>query len=121
MLLLTLGEISGQQWTSTMMTRTSQAIANGVQLTTVGKEFMHNKVVKVEVFVRQKCATLDRDLLFSNNPNSICQYMANRLKVQEAEVETWWETQRQSEHAQLKKVRNNALKILKDFSQVRRC
>jgi hypothetical protein len=91
----------------------NQAIAHGVQLTKVGKEFMHDKVVKEEVFARQKFATLDGDLLFSNNPNSICRYMANRLKVQEAEVETWWETQRRSVHAQLKKVRNNAIKNLK--------
>jgi hypothetical protein len=39
--------------------------------------------------------------------------MANRLKLQEAEVETWWETQRRSVHAQLKKVKNNAIKNVK--------
>jgi hypothetical protein len=91
----------------------NQSIACGVQLTKVGKEFMHDKVVKEEVFGRQKFATLDGDLLCSNNPNSICRYMANRLKVQEAEVKTWWETQSRSVHAQLKKEQNNAIKNLK--------
>ncbi len=43
----------------------NQAITHGVQLTKVGKEFMHDKVVKEEVFARQKFATLDGDLLFS--------------------------------------------------------
>jgi hypothetical protein len=50
----------------------NQSIAHGIQLTKVGKEFMHDKIVKEEVFARQKFATLDGDLLFSNNPNAFC-------------------------------------------------
>ena len=47
----------------------------------VGEEFMHNKVVKELVFPKQKFASL-AELDFSNNPHSICRFMANKLQIE---------------------------------------
>ncbi len=61
------------------------------KLRKVGEEFMHDKVVKELVLPKQKFASLAK-LDFSNNPHSICRFMANKLQIEgEDKVKSWWD------------------------------
>jgi hypothetical protein len=83
------------------------------QQTNVGKDWLLEKCVKEDVFPKQKFANLNGDLDFSNNRNSICRFMAEKMKVQEADVEGWWESSKKAVHKKLKNHRNNVIKTIK--------
>jgi hypothetical protein len=85
----------------------------GNRLTNVGKDWLLEKCVKEDVFPKQKFANLNGDLDFSNNRNSICRFMAEKMKVQEADVEGWWESSKKAVHKKLKNHRNNVIKTIK--------
>ncbi len=69
--------------------------------------------MKENVFPKIKFATLHGDLDFSNNPNSICRFMAEKVKVQEEDVEGWWESSKKTVDNKLKANRNNVIKGIK--------
>jgi hypothetical protein len=71
------------------------------------------KCVKEHVFPKIKFATLHGDLDFSNNPNSICRFMAEKMRVQEEDVEGWWESSKKAVHNILKANQNNVIKGIK--------
>ena len=83
------------------------------RLTNVGRNWLLEKCVKEHVFPKIKFATLHGDLDFSNNPNSICRFMAEKMKVQEEDVEGWWETSKKTVHNKLKANQNNVIKGIK--------
>jgi hypothetical protein len=83
------------------------------RLTNVGRDWLLEKCVKEEVFPKTKFANLTGDLDFSNNPNSICRFMAEKMKVREEEVEGWWESSKKAVHKKLKTHRNNVIKMIK--------
>jgi hypothetical protein len=91
--------------------------AHGHQLTKLGQNWMLDNLIKDEVFSRQKFAALDRDLMFSNQPNSICQFMAKKLEIKDDEVEQWWESTRKHVHTLVSKLRNNTIKGIKKLFQ----
>ena len=74
---------------------------------------MLEKCVKEHVFPKIKFATLNGDLDFSNNPNSICRFMAEKMKVAEENVEAWWENSKKAVNNKLKANRNNVIKAIK--------
>ena len=57
------------------------------RLTNVGRNWLLKKYVKEHVFPKINFAFLHGDLDFSSNPNSICRFMAEKMKVQEEDVE----------------------------------
>ena len=83
------------------------------RLTNVGRNWLLEKCVKEHVFPKIKFATLHGDLDFSNNPNSICRFMAEKMKVQEEDVEGWWESSKKTVHNKLKANQNNVIKGIK--------
>ena len=83
------------------------------RLTNLGRDWLLEKCVKENVFPKIKFATLNGDLDFSNNPNSICRFMAEKMKVQDEDVEGWWENSKKAVHNKLKANRNNVIKALK--------
>ena len=85
----------------------------GKRLTKVGRDWLLEKCVKEDVFPKQKFANLDVDLNFSNNCNSICRFMAEKMKVNEEDVEGWWESSKKAVHKKLKMRRNNVIKAIK--------
>jgi hypothetical protein len=62
------------------------------RLTRVGRDWLLEKCVKEDVFPKIKFANLMDDLDFSNNPNSICRFVAAKMKISEETVEGWWES-----------------------------
>ena len=85
----------------------------GKRLTKVGRDWLLEKCVKEDVFPKQKFANLDADLNFCNNCNSICRFMAEKMKVNEEDVEGWWESSKKAVHKKLKMHRNNVIKAIK--------
>jgi hypothetical protein len=79
----------------------------------VGRNWLLEKCVKENVFPKIKFSTLHGDLDFSNNPNSICRFMAEKMKVQEEDVEGWWESSKKTVLNKLKANRNNVIKGIK--------
>jgi hypothetical protein len=76
---------------------------------------MRDKVVKELVFPKHKFASLAK-LDFSNNPHSICRFMANKLQTEgEDEVKSWWEGVRKHVNEALKRHRQNVIKHLKQL------
>ena len=69
--------------------------------------------MKEDVFPKIKFAKLIGDLDLSNNPRSICRFMAQKMNVSDEDVESWWETSKETVHAKLKVNRNNAIKAIK--------
>ena len=69
--------------------------------------------MKEDLFPKIKFAKLSGDLDFSNNPMSICRFMAQRMNVSDADVENWWETSKETVHTKLKVNRNNVIKAIK--------
>ena len=63
---------------------------------------MLEKCVKEDLFPKIKFAKLSGDLDFSNNPMSICRFIALKMKVSNADVESWWETSKVAGHKKLK-------------------
>jgi len=86
---------------------------HATKLSKVSSSFMHDKCVKEHVFPMQKFATLNGDLDFSNNPSSICRFMASKLQIEDHNLERWWETAKLSVHECLKRHRNNVIKSIK--------
>jgi hypothetical protein len=84
------------------------------RLTNVGKDWLLEKCVKEDLFPKTKFANLNGDLDFSNYPNSICRFMAEKMKVPEGEVEGWWESSKIAVHKKLKTHQNNAIKTIKN-------
>ena len=62
------------------------------RLTNAGRDWLLEKCVKDNVFPKIKFASLTGDLDFSNNPKSICRFMADKMKVGEEDIESWWES-----------------------------
>jgi hypothetical protein len=83
------------------------------RVTSAGTDWLLEKCVKEEVFPKIKFAKLNGDLDFSNNPRSICRFMAQKMNVSDADVENWWETSKETVHTKLKVNRNNAIKAIK--------
>ena len=91
------------------------------KLRKVGEEFMHDKVVKELVFPKQKFASL-AELDFSNNPNSICRFMANKLQIEgEDEVKSWWDGVKKHVNEALNRHRNNVIKTIKQLFKGEEC
>ncbi len=87
----------------------------------VGEEFMHDKVVKELVFPKQKFASYAK-LDFSNNPHSICRFMANKLEIEgEDKVKSWWDGVKKHVHEALNRHRNNVIKSLKQLFKGKEC
>jgi hypothetical protein len=56
---------------------------------------------------------------FSNDPDSICRFMAEKMKVQDKNVERWWMGAKKAMHKKLKINQNNVIKAIKlDFKEV---
>jgi hypothetical protein len=83
------------------------------RVTSAGTDWMLEKCVKDDVFPKIKFAKLIGDLDFSNNPRSICRFMAQKMNVSDEDVESWWETSKETVHTKLKVNRNNAIKAIK--------
>ena len=77
------------------------------RLTNVGRDWLLEKCVKEDVFPKIKFANLIGDLDFSNNLMSICRFIALKMKVSNADVESWWETSKVAVHKKLKVNQNN--------------
>ena len=50
---------------------------------------------------------------FSNDPDSICRFMAEKMKVQDKNVERWWMGAKKAMHKKLKINQNNIIKAIK--------
>jgi hypothetical protein len=86
------------------------------RLTAVGRDWLLEKCVKENVFPKTKFANLDVELAFSNDPESICRFMAEKMKVQDKNVERWWMGAKKAVHKKLKTNQNNVIKAIKlDF------
>ena len=83
------------------------------RLTAVGRDWLLEKCVKENVFPKIKFANLDVELAFSNDPESICRFMAEKMKVQDENVERWWMGAKKAVHKKLKTNRNNVIKAIK--------
>jgi hypothetical protein len=83
-------------------------------LTPVGRDWLLEKCVKKDVFPKIKFANLDHELAFSNDLDSICRFMAGKMKVQDANVERWWMGAKKGVHKKLKTNRNNVIKAIKN-------
>ena len=83
------------------------------RLTNVGRDWLLEKCVKEDVFPKIKFANLDIELAFSNDPLSICRFMAGKMNVQEENVEGWWKGAKKAVHKKLKTNRNNVIKAVK--------
>ena len=70
---------------------------------------MLEKCVKEHVFPKIKFATLNGDLDFSSHPNSISRFMAEKMKVQEEDVEGWWESSKKTVQYIQKANKNNVI------------
>ena len=91
-------------------------VSHGHQLTKVGREFVLDAIIKEEVYARTKFP--DKNALsFSNNEDSICQFMAKKLKIPDNEVELWWRDTKKHVHQALTKLRNNSIKGIKKLFQ----
>ena len=69
--------------------------------------------MKEYVFPKIKFANLDVELAFSNDPDSICRFMVEKMKVQDNNVECWWMGAKKAVHKKLKTNRNNVIKAIK--------
>ena len=83
------------------------------RLTAVGRDWLLEKCVKENVFPKIKFANVDHEHAFSNNPESICRFMAEEMKVQDENVERWWMGAKKAVHTKLKTNRNNVIKAIK--------
>ena len=90
-----------------------EEVQYGTRLTNVGRDWLLEKCVKEHVFPKQKFANLIGDLDFSNNPNSICRFMAGKMKVKDEDVESWWENSKKAVDTKLRNHRNNVIKMIK--------
>jgi len=63
--------------------------------------FKYGAYVKDRLFPQQEFLLKRNDLAFSNNPKSVCRYMAQELHVHDEDIETWWEIQKQEIHKAL--------------------
>jgi hypothetical protein len=79
----------------------------------VGTYWLLEKCVKEQLFPKIKFANLVGDLDFSNNPKSICRFMAEKMHVHEENLESWWESSKVAVHKKLKTNRNNVIKAIK--------
>ena len=82
------------------------------RLTAVGRDWLLEKCVKENLFPRIKFADLDFELAFSNEPESVCRFMAEKMNVQEENVERWWKGAVKGVHNKLKTNRNNVIKAI---------
>jgi hypothetical protein len=108
--------------TTTIRRRLAMEDHNGLtrtKLRKVGEGFMHDKVVKELVFPKQKFASLaELDFSNSNNPHSICRFMANKLQIEGVdEVMSWWDGVKKHVNEALNRHRNNVIKSLKQLKR----
>ena len=96
-----------------LATGREEQVHYGTRLTNVGRDWLLEKCVKEHVFPKQKFAKLIGDLDFSNNPNSICRFMAEKMKVKDEDVESWWENSKKAVDTKLRNHRNNVIKMIK--------
>jgi hypothetical protein len=77
-------------------------------------KFMYSSYVKDKLFPQSKFLELDSvDMEFSQDPHSVCQFMARELNLPENEVPGWWATQRKGIHATFMHHRNNVIKAIR--------
>ena len=82
------------------------------RLTAAGRDWLLEKCVKENLWPRIKFAELDFELAFSNEPESVCRFMAEKMNVQEENVERWWRGAVKGVHTKLKNNRNNGIKAI---------
>jgi hypothetical protein len=85
----------------------------GQKLNKMSVRYQHDKCVKEHLFPKLKFISSKSDLQFSNNPNSICRYMAERLMIQDQDIEQWWGSAAATTHTSLKTHRNNVINKIK--------
>jgi len=86
---------------------------HGQKLTKMSVRYQHDKCVKEHLFPKVKFIASPSDLHFSNNQNSICRFMAERLMIEEDNIEMWWGSAATTTHISLKTHRNNVIKNIK--------
>ena len=87
-------------------------VSHGHQISKVGRQFVLDAIIKEEVYPRTKFPDT-AGLSFSNDEQSICQFMAKRLKIADNNVEVWWRSTHKHVHQTLTKLRNNSIKGIK--------
>ena len=88
-------------------------VSHGHQLLKAGREFVLDAIIKEEVYPRTKFPDT-AGLSFSNDVESICQFMAKKLKIADNNVEVWWRSTQKHVHQSLTKLRNNSIKGIKN-------
>lgn len=96
-----------------VQTTTVSDLHSGQKLTKMSVRFQHDKCVKEHLFPKIKFINTKTDLQFSNNPNSICRFMAGKLMVDDKDIETWWANAAITTHTSLKTQRNNVIKNIR--------
>jgi hypothetical protein len=92
-----------------VQTMTVSDLHSGQKLTKMSVWFQDKKCVKEHLFPKIKFINTKTDLQFSNNPNSICRFMAGKLMVDDKDIETWWGNAAITTHTSLKTQRNNVI------------
>jgi formiminotetrahydrofolate cyclodeaminase len=95
--------------TEPVQTTTVSDLHSGQKLTKMSVRFQDKKCVKEHLFPKIKFINTKTDLQFSNNPNSICRFMAGKLMVDDKDIETWWGNAAITTHTSLKTQRNNVI------------
>ena len=98
----------------TVLATTVSDLHSGQKLTKMSVRFQHDKCVKEHLFPKIKFINTKTDLQFSNNPNSICRFMAAKLMVDDKDIEAWWGNAASTTHTSLKSQRNNVIKNIKN-------
>ena len=88
-------------------------VSHGHQISKVGRQFVLDAIIKEEVYPWTKFPD-SAGLSFSNDKESICQFMATRLKIASNNVEVWWRSTHKHVHQTLTKLRNNSIKGIKN-------
>ena len=91
----------------------NEHVSHGHQLKRAGRQFVLDAIIKEEVYPRAKFPD-NAALAFSNDKESICQFMAEKLKIADDHVELWWRTTQNHVHKGLTKLRNNSIKGIKN-------
>ena len=91
----------------------NEHVSHGHQLKRAGRQFVLDAIIKEEVYPRAKFPDTAA-LAFSNDKESICQFMAEKLKIADDNVEVWWRSTQKHVHRSLTKLRNNSIKGIKN-------
>jgi hypothetical protein len=80
--------------------------------TEVTTKFLFKNHVKTKLFPKKKFIDKSSDLDFSNDPTSVCQFLAVDFQVQDREVESWWDGVKGLVHTAFKNHRNNVIRAV---------